>query len=106
MSPIVHAVNTAAMVLGYLVLALLIGIVLFIASAWLDKWSYQRKKNRRHDIEWDNVRSKWLLEGDIQRARTDEYRVIDSVDRIDTAELGNIPEQVYNYQEELRRDAS
>jgi hypothetical protein len=32
--------------------------------------------------------------------------VIDSVDRIDTAELGNIPEQVYNYQEELRRDAS
>jgi uncharacterized membrane protein len=46
MSPIVHAVNTAAMVLGYLVLALLIGIVLFIASAWLDKWSYPTSENR------------------------------------------------------------
>jgi hypothetical protein len=78
---IVQAVDTAAMVLGYLVLALLIGIVLFIASAWLDKWSYQRKKSRRHDDEWARVRSKWLLEGDIQRARTDEYagRLIRSI---------------------------
>jgi hypothetical protein len=92
--------------LGYLVLALLIGFVLFIASAWLDKWTYQRKRNRRHDIEWDNIRSKWLLEGDIERVTTQEHRVIDSVDRIDTAVLGDPYGQFYDYQEELRRDAS
>jgi hypothetical protein len=109
---IVQAVDTAAMVLGYLVLALLIGIVLFIASAWLDKWSYQRKKSRRHDDEWARVRSKWLLEGDFERVRTNEQFAVDFHDRLQT-DVMEFPiiqdlthQDVYNYLEESHRDAS
>jgi hypothetical protein len=105
-SGVLTAVNTAAMVLGYLVLALLLAFVCWIIGVWLDKWRYQRRRKRRHDEEWDRIRSKWLLEGDFERVRTNEYQVIDTADRIDTAVLGDPIGHIYDYEEELRRDAS
>lgn len=105
-SSVLTAVNTTAMVLGYMVLAGLLSFVAWILGVWLDKWKYERRKKRRHDAEWDDIRSVWLRYMDVERTDTAEQRVIDSTDRIDTAVLGITPEDIYDYEKELRRDAS
>lgn len=100
MSDILVRLNIAAMVVGYIVIALLITGALFLATLWHEKYRYQRRRKRKNDIEWDNVRSKWL----------DEYipvqRVQTVVDRIDTAVLDDVVEKIYDYEEELYREVS
>lgn len=108
MRELLAATNTAAMVLGYIFLALLMLFIVWIAGVWFDKWSYQRRRSRRNDLEWDRIRSKWLNEDiSLQRIRTAEHRVIDSADRIDTNVL-DIPDEdrVYDYMEDIRSEAS
>lgn len=107
MSDILVRLNIAAMVVGYIVLTLLIVGVLFLATLWHEKYRYQRYRKRKNDIEWDNVRSKWLDEYiPIQRVQTVDETVVSSVDRIDTAVLDDVVEQIYDYQEDLYRDVS
>lgn len=99
--------NIAAMVIGYIVIALLLAGVIFLAILWHEKYRYHRRRKRKNDIEWDNVRSKWLDERiPIQRVRTVEQEVVSSVDRIDTAVLGFQAEDIYDYERELHRDVS
>lgn len=104
---LIAAFNTTAMVLGYIVLILLLSFVVWVLGVWFDKWRYQRRRRRRHDREWDRIRAQWLA-GDIsiQPAQPADQRVIDTVDRIDTAVLDFTPEDIYDYEKELRHDAS
>lgn len=64
------ALNTAAMVLGYLVLIFLVSGTIWIIGVWHDSWAYKRRRKRRHDMEWDLIRSKWL-EDPVRTPRTD-----------------------------------
>jgi hypothetical protein len=105
-------VNTTAMVLGYMVLALLVSFVCWVIGVWHDKWKYERRRKRRHDIEWDNLRSAWLRNMDFERVDTAEQQVVDFHDRLDTAVM-EFPvleelthEQVYDYMEDSQRDVS
>lgn len=106
MSQVLAAFNTTAMVLGYISLALIIGFVGWIAMVWHEKWRYNRRRKRRQDAEWDRVRSAWLRQVQLERIDTVEQRVVDSTDRTRTAQLNFTPEDIYNYEEDFRRDAS
>jgi hypothetical protein len=106
MESVLAAFNTTAMVLGYICLAFLFCFAIWIIGIWLEKWKYKRRRQRKNDAEWDLVRSSWLRTMEGERINTVEQRVIDSTDRTHTAVLGFAPEDIYNYEEEYRRDVS
>lgn len=114
MQGFVLAVNTAAMVLGYILFAVLFTGLCWLVGVWYNEWSYRRARRRKHDIQWDNIRSAWLLDmqnrkADVHditdRIDTDEYprTVVDSVDRINTDVMEMTLEQIVNYQREYRQ---
>jgi IS4 transposase len=105
-STILAAFNTTAMVLGYISLAFIVGFASWIISIWLEKWKYKRRRARKNDAEWDQIRSAWLRSMDVERINTVEQRVIDSTDRTETAVLGITPEDIYDYEKEWHRDVS
>jgi hypothetical protein len=103
---VLAAFNTTAMVLGYICLAFLFCFAVWIIGVWLEKWKYKRRRQRKNDADWDRIRSAWLQDMEVQRVNTVEQRVVDSTDRTATAVLGFAPEDIYNYEEEYRRDVS
>jgi hypothetical protein len=104
-SAVVEDLNTTATVIGYLVLTLLIAGVIFLAILWYEKWRYKLRRQRKHDIDWDRIREKWLLEKPLDRPTTRPQRLVNS-DRVDTDVLDFTSDQLYNYQEDRYRDAS
>jgi hypothetical protein len=112
-------VDTAAMVLGYPVLAIVIVMLLWFAARLFrditkifDEMRYERWKRKNVERDWDNIEASWALEID---SELDEYPdpvqyfnhdtdVIPPIpwQRHDTADLS----EVYNYQEELRNERS
>lgn len=105
MGKILSVTNNAALVLGYLVLFLLLAGVAWLISVRLESWRYNRRRKRQHDIEWDNLRSAWIF--DLRQDRTDtaEAPYVGS-DRVNTDVLNYTVDQIYDYQEEYRSDAS
>jgi hypothetical protein len=98
---ILDAVNTTAMVLGYILLALFLGVAFWILSARIDVWRYNRKRARQHDVEWDRVRSQWIFDQDRQhRTDTVEAAVVYQQDVVDTDVIQHTVEQIYTYQKE------
>lgn len=112
--------TTTAAVIGFIVLTLLLAGFFWLVGVWHNAWKYKQRRKRKHDIEWDNVRSKWLDEHiPIQRYRTDtvEQAAIRQ-DQLDTTELTINPdrlntdimdltiEQIVTYQKEHDHDAS
>lgn len=105
MSNIVTKVNDTALILGYLVLlSLLAGLIWFFAIRY-EAWRYKRRRARKHDIDWDNLRSAWIF--DLQQSRIDtaETPIINS-NRVDTDVLDFTVEQIYDYQKEYRNDVA
>lgn len=103
MNEILADLNTAAMVLGYIFLVLILAAILYFASFFLANWKYKMNRKRRQDKEWDNIRSKWLLEGPIEPRRKVDH---EPYNRIDTDVLDVTVDQIYDYQKEQYRDAS
>lgn len=116
-------ISTAATVIGFIVLAMFLATFICMAGVWYDNWSYKRARQRKHDVEWDNVRSKWLdehitVERKSHRTDTLEHPVTRQ-DQIDTDEIPSNPQRsttdimdiefdqlVDTYQKEHYRDAS
>lgn len=97
MNNVVSAANTTATVLGYLVLTLLVGGVGWFLSVRHDAWKYKRRRQRQHDIDWDNLRSAWIFDMHQDRVETKEQHTIA---RVDTDVLNYTVEQIYDYQKE------
>jgi hypothetical protein len=94
----IAALNITAMVLGYFVLALFVLFVSWLVGVWLDKWQYKKRRDRQHDIEWDNIRSKWLDNYvPIERRPTNHHT---------TDVLDFTPEDIINYSKGPYRAAS
>lgn len=100
---VLDKVNTAALVLGYLVIFLLLAGVAWFLAVRHDAWRYARRRKRQHDIEWDNLRSAWIF--DMHRTDTIEAPAV-KPDRITTDVLEFTVDQIYDYQKEYRSDAS
>lgn len=102
--------NTTAMVLGYILLALLLAAVFWMAGNWTENVHYRRQRKRRHDREWDEIRAAWLDEmhdirpGEVydlsDRIETRPQSIIDSIDRLDTDVMDQTFDQIVNYQKE------
>lgn len=105
--------NTTAMVLGYILLALFLAGVVWFAGTWAETWRYKRNRRRRQDREWDQVRSVWLDEMYTEerhaqmydladRIETEEHpkTVVNSIDRIDTEVMHATFDQIVHYQKE------
>lgn len=105
LSDILAKVNTTATVLGYILLALMLLVLTWLIGTWLEEWHYKKSRIRHHDVEWDNVRSKWLLEMEVQQADTFEQPLVES-NRKTTDVLDFTPEDIINYSKENHRDGS
>lgn len=105
MSSIVSKANVTAQMLGYLVLFLLLAGLTWLISIRLEAWRYRLKRARRHDLEWDNLRSAWIFDQQQDRTDTVEAPVIDP-SRVNTDVLDFTVEQIYDYQKEHRNDVA
>jgi hypothetical protein len=103
---IVEKVNSAAIVLGYPVL-----IFVFLVLAWacamavqgINKtfmiMQYDRQKRKNAERERDNLEASWML-------TPDEDPDVSFEDHYATQDYSDLPEQLYDYQEERRYDGS
>lgn len=103
-------IENAAEVLGYIVLAIFVFLAALVAmvifrkiSKIYNRYKYESLERQNAEREWDLIRKSW-----IQEERQDEDRNIFGTDfedvpdsMHDTADLSDISEQLYNYQEEL-----
>lgn len=103
--------NITAMVLGYILLVLFVSAAVWMGRNWADNWRYKRRRKRMHDIQWDNVRSAWLLDmhtrpADVHditdRIDTLEHpqTIVGSIDRINTDVMDYTINQIVDYQKE------
>lgn len=105
--------NITAMVLGYILLMMFLAGAFWMAGNWAEGWRYKRARKRRHDHEWDEVRSVWLDEMQYEPHHAEVYDmsdrietlehpkiIVDSVDRIDTDVMDYTINQIVNYQKE------
>lgn len=108
MSNIIEAVNTTAMVLGYLVLFLLLAGIVWFVRVRLEAWRYKRYRARKHDLEWDNLRSAWIfdLHQDVVDTGEVEEQTPYNLGRVDTDVLDFTVDQIYDYQKEHRNDVA
>lgn len=86
----INDLNTTARTLGYLTLLVLMTCIVFFILTVVRRIQHDWRKKRYLEKEWDNRQSDWVFE---RKARTD------------TLDLSSV-ETLYDYQEDLRRDAS
>lgn len=105
MEPILEDVNAAAQVLGYPVLVFVVLVMAWacaMAVQGINKiimsMQYDRKKRKNAERELDNITSSWLL--DAQEEPTYQPGAYDTLD------LSDLPEQLYDYQEDQRYESS
>jgi hypothetical protein len=75
--------NTTAKTLGYLTLLIWVILIIYFTLTVARRVQHDWRKKRYLEKVWDNRQSDWIFE---RKARTDN--------------------DIYDYQEELRRDAS
>ncbi len=107
-------IENAAEVLGYIVLAILVALAALVVIAVLrwagkiyNRWKYDSLQRANAELEWEQIRDSW-----IQKDRQDEdrnvfgtdFEDVPDPDRHDTLDLSDIPDQLYNYQEELHNE--
>lgn len=94
-----------ATVLGFILLAFLIVVGIWLLQNVHDSWLYKRRRKRKHEMEWDNLRSAWLdqyIHIDRKRplrADTVEMRAVNP-DRVNTDIMNHTLEQIETYQRE------
>ncbi len=100
------ALNTAAMVLGYIVLTLLLAGFFWLVSVKHEAWRYKRYRQRKHDLEWDELRAMWRHNVNYG-VRTDTVeQPLANPDRVNTDVLDFTPEDIINYQGDQSHGAS
>lgn len=104
MEPIIENVNSTAQVLGYPVLVFVILVMAWacaMAVQGINKiimsMQYDRKKRKDAERELDNITSSWLLD-------TPEEPTYQP-GKHDTLDLSDIPDQLYDYQEDQRYES-
>lgn len=95
MSAFIGMVNNTALVLGYIVLALWIMFVIWVANVLTREVRYDLKKKRHDEKEWDNIRSRWILD-----MPNDERYTVDH----DTDIIGFTVDDIYDYHKEFGND--
>lgn len=102
MHELIKDVNTAAMVIGYPMLLVILFIIVWFGSRIFrditkifSEMKYERWKRKHEERDWDNIEASWMLELDednLEPVRYFEHKTI---------ELPDISEQLYNLQEDF-----
>jgi hypothetical protein len=92
--------NDTALVLGYLVLIIWVMFIIWVGIVLVRELKFDSKKKKHEEKEWDNIRSRWLTD-----MKNDERYTVQP-DAYTTDILDFTVDDVYNYQEDKRRDAS
>src|SRR5690349_170854 len=101
MDAFIDNVDTAAMVIGYPVLAVVMALTAWFGTRIFRdlakifrEMRYDRWKRMRVEKDWDNIEASWMLELDEDnREPVQQYRH-------ETLELPDIQDQLFNYQED------
>lgn len=102
--------ENAAEILGYIVLsifALLAVLLAMVIFGWIariyNRYKYESLKRQNAEYEWDQIYKSWVHEDRQDEDRNvsgADFEDVPDPDRHDTLDLSDIPEQLYNYQEE------
>lgn len=63
------AMSTTATVLGFFTLFVILAVLIWgsvlclkVMATWYDNWRYTRRRKRKDEQEWSDIRSAWLRE--------------------------------------------
>lgn len=95
----------AAAVIGFIVMAFLIMVGVWLLQGAHESWAYKRSRKRKHEMEWDNIRSAWIDQYiPIQRKQPSRADTLEmyavSPDQVNTDIMNHTLEQIESYQRE------